>query len=147
MSDAKEDTKRLQALLDIATESLLEASDEKVLDDIRHTDHDPALLEQEARSAFEAALQVRGQRRLQAAREALQHRRRANAGRDRRQLIPYDPAIRRTLLNQILARNDLPRAMTMAFREGGGDLPDDEVLSALEDLSDLGFLDDDITKE
>lgn len=46
MSDAKEDTKRLQALLDIATESLLEASDEKVLDDIRHTDHDPALLEQ-----------------------------------------------------------------------------------------------------
>jgi len=147
MTDATEHAKRLQMLLDAATESLLEASDEEILEDIRDTGCDPALIAQEARSAFARALQVRGQRRLQAAREGLQRNRRASAVRERRQPIPADPAIRRMLLDRILARNELPYAMTMAFREGGKELPDDEVLSALEDLADLGFLDNDIARE
>jgi len=146
MTDATEHTKRLQMLLDAATESLLEASDEEILEDIRDTGCDPALIAKEARSAFARALQVRGQRRLQAAREGLQRHRRASTGRERRQPIPADPAIRRKLLDRILARDDLPHTMTMAFREGGKELPDDEVLSALEDLADLGFLDDEIAE-
>ena len=147
MTDAIEHAKRLQILLDIATESLLEASDKEILEEIRDAGCDHELLVQEARSAFARALQVHGQRHLQAAREGLQHQRRANTGRERRQRIPVDPATRRMLLDQILARDDLPHAMTMAFREGGKDLPDDEVLSALEDLADLGFLDDGVVKE
>lgn len=143
MSDATKDAKRLQALLDIATDALLEASDHEVLEELRNTGGDPAALAQEARAAFAAAQRVRGQRRLQAAREGLAHKRQASTGAGLRQLIPRDPEARRRLLDRILSREDLPRTMTLAFREGGGEMADEEVLTALEDFADLGILDED----
>jgi len=51
MTDATEHAKRLQMLLDAATESLLEASDEEILEDIRDTGCDPARQHAKACSA------------------------------------------------------------------------------------------------
>lgn len=147
MTHSTNDRERFQTLLDATAELLLESTDDEILEDLRAQGVDPDRITQEARSALDQALRARGQRRLQAAREGLQRHREALGGRGGRLSIPADPGARRTLLGRLLASNDLPQAVTMAFREGGKDLPDDEVLSALEDFADLGFLDPDVANE
>lgn len=146
MTHSINDAERLQTLLDATAEFLLEASDEEILEDLRAEGANPERVAQEARVVLDNALRTRGRRRLLAAREGLQRDREGVDARSGRRSIPAEPAARRKLLDWLLARNDLPQAMTMAFREGKH-LPDDEVLSALEDLADLGLLDDNAEKE
>ena len=55
--------------------------------------------------------------------------------------IPDDPAEKRALLHSIIeTRRNIPAEITMAFRDGTH-LSDNDVSSVLDDLAELGFLD------
>lgn len=133
---------RMRNLIDAVTETLLSASDEEVLDDIREEGHDPAQVAQEAKSVYLAALQLRNRERLRAARQNLEKTRGKVAKQSSRAVLPEDPEEQRLLLARLLGRPDLPREVTMAFRERSASLSDDEVRSILQDLAELGLVND-----
>jgi hypothetical protein len=139
MTGGKTDQAKLQALLDAVEEMVLDASDEEILEDVRLDGRNPETAADELAELIGAQIKAHRQQKLQVAREG--YRRSVAGGARRSGAIPDDPAGRRALLHSILvSRADVPKEITMAFREGE-DLSDDDVASVLEDLAKLGFLD------
>ena len=55
--------------------------------------------------------------------------------------IPETYGEQRTLLEKLLSSPNIPEPLTVSFRDGKG-IPDEDLKSILEDLADLGILED-----
>ena len=135
---------RLRALLDAVEEAILKASDQEILEDIHDEGRDPQKVADEAGKIISCRIAAHRKRKLAAARESYR-RAISNVVRPVRSL-PDDPAEQRALLASVIASNaGIPQAITMAFRDGKH-MTDKDVRSTLEDLAELGFLDDALDK-
>ena len=136
--DAKE---RLRALLDAVEQSIFTATDQEILEDIRDEGRDPQAVADEVRRLIGSRLATHRRQKLAAARKGYRQVVSATP-QPARQLMPEDPAVQRALLASIVATHaGIPRAITLAFRDGKH-VSDEDVRSTLEDLAELGFLDD-----
>lgn len=135
--DAKE---RLRALLDAVEESIFTATDQEILEDIRDEGRDPQKVADAVRGLISSRIAAHRRQKLAAAREG--YRQAASATpRPVRRSVPEDPAEQRALLASVIATHaGIPRAITLAFRDGKH-ASDEDVRSTLEDLAELGFLD------
>lgn len=136
MTRPKNDIERLRTLIDAVEESILNASDEEILEDICLEGRDPDQVARSVQNMIGAKIKAHRQQKLKAAREGY-----ARVSQNRRSPLATlkDPVARRALLERIIAtRDDLPAGITMAFRQGG-EMSDEDVASLLEDLSQLGI--------
>lgn len=138
MSYQKNSIDKLREFLDAVEEDILRASDEDIIEETKRAGEDPEAAAQSVQQLIDSSTKRQRQKKLRTAREG--YNRLVAQQRRRISPIPSDPAERRALLDGILAnRGDVPREITMAFREGGH-MSDDDVSSILEDLAELGFL-------
>ncbi len=123
---------------DALADGVAEAGGEAMAGEIRRAGEDPDALAEEARGILSKAV---GRHRMAAARE--ERGAKILAMEKRKQGLPRSTSARRRLLERIfhLDSDLLQVALTLQFREVS-DLPDDDVESALEQLSALGVLSD-----
>jgi hypothetical protein len=132
---------RLRALLDAVEESISTATDQEILEDIRDEGRDPQKVADEVRGLISSRIAAHRRQKLAAARKGYRQAVSATP-RPVRRPMPEDPAERRALLASVIATHaGIPRAITLAFRDGKH-ASDEDVRSTLEDLAELGFLDD-----
>lgn len=140
MKKPKNDGERLQAVIDAVEESILNASDEELAEDIRLEGREPKAVAADVQRLIAGQIKAQRQQKLRAAKAGY-----AAHGKQRRssrlsQLT--NPAERRALLQQVLSRPEgIPDSLTMAFREGRA-MSDNDVAGLLEDLDQLGLLPD-----
>lgn len=139
MTRPKNDADRLRYLVDAIEESFLSASDDEIVDDIRLQGRDPEAAADAVRQLIQAQIKAERQKALHAAKQGL---RIASLSRPRNSPIPSDAGQRRSLLDRIMSgRAAIPMEMTLAFREGKG-MSDEDVAGLLEDLAELGLIND-----
>lgn len=143
MTRPKNDEDRLRYLVDAIEESFLSASDDEIVDDIRLQGRDPEAAADAVRQLIQAQIKVERQKALHAAKQGL---RIASLSRHRNSPIPSDTGQRRGLVDRIMSgRAAIPMEITLAFREGKG-MSDEDVAGLLEDLAELGLINDDNDK-
>lgn len=141
MSQPKNDIEKLTSLLDTVEESILQTPDEEIIEETRLEGKDPDTVADYVRQLITSQVKDHRQRKLRAAQEG--YRRSLSGGTKRPKPIPDSPSERRSLLTDILnTRPDVPTEITVAWRQGQY-ISDDDVTSLLEDLADLGFLEED----
>lgn len=128
----------LASAIDMLVQDILEMSDEELLREVKERGEDPKEIAERMRALFGKAIAVQGRQRLAAARSAV------NADASRRATsMNRDPAAARRRLDSIMQRFPGTAAkLTMAARKGNG-LSDNDVLSMLEDLEELGITGED----
>lgn len=132
-------SRRMLALVDNQAKFIVESSDGDFLRFFKDKDV-ISKLENSARNNLDISLKASKKKRLLAAKEGAK---RAQEAISQAKWIPKSPGERRSLFEKLLSRNDLPRDLTLAFRERKGELSDSEIESALEDLEMLGFFESD----
>lgn len=141
MSRPKSDIEKLASLLDTIEESITQASDKEIIEEGKLEGKDPTAVAERVHQLITAQIKNFRQKKLRAAQEGYQRSISEEARLFRP--IPDNPSDRRTLLTKILrTRPDVPREITVAFREGEY-ISDADVASLLEDLAELGFLKED----
>ena len=134
MSGNNSESDPIGRLVDMLVQDLLDTPDEELLKEIKDRGDDPRAIADRMRALFGKAEAVDGRQRLLAARVAV------NADAERRAAhSTHDPVAARQRLNSIM--NRFPNAtakLTMAARKGKG-MSDNDVLSLLADLEDLGI--------
>lgn len=137
MSDPKADTKTVDALIDLLCEEAMEMP----ADELLRSENASATV-RELRAAMEERIASNRRNRLAKARDLLdRHRAAERDGFLSRPLVELKATARR-LLEQ---RSDLPERLTLAFRSGN-ELTDHDWETLVEDLCELGFLDEDTKK-
>ena len=140
MKDAGSNVTRLQGLLDELEASLLEASDEEILHEARDEGDDVEALASEVSGVIIKSIKKQNKRKLQKAREGYQQA--VKFRQSGAEIIPHDAKERRVLLDRLITSpHNIPTEITVAFREGQN-LSDEDVKSLLEDLAELGLLND-----
>ena len=131
---------RLRRVIDGVVESILEASEEELDEDLRARGEDPDAVAERMRELAEGAVERhRGKERLRRARE--QYEARVAAMAEREYDLPESMWEQRQLLDQVFhARPDVAQMVTLQFRDLRG-LPDEDVTSCLRQLAELGVLD------
>lgn len=138
MTGPKNDEERLEYLIESIENSILSASDEEIVEDFRSNGQDPAQIASSAMALIQGQLNAERKQRLATARQGYL---RAVGQQSAPRSLPADPRERRGLLERIMsAELRLPSELTLAFREGK-EISDRDVISLLEDLAELGFLD------
>lgn len=140
MKKPKNDTERLQSVIDSVEESILAASDQEMIEDIRAEGRDPEEVASNVRRLIADQVKARRQKKLQVARAGYA----AQFQKSRRSRLSSLTSAdeRRAFLQSVLSRPaGIPNGLTMAFREGR-DMSDDDVMGLLEDLDRLGLLPD-----
>lgn len=128
----------LDRLADALADDILNVPDEDILAEADEDYGDSAKLAAETRALFERAKLEAGKARLAAAKKAVTAARRQEGA-----VVSIDPAEGRRRYNEIVARDStLSAKLTMAARKGEGESERD-IESAIEDLAELGGLDDD----
>jgi hypothetical protein len=141
MNRPKSDTEKLNSLLDALEESILKTSGAEIIEEIRQEGKDPEAAANDVQQLIAAQIKQHRRKKLREAQEGYQ---KAAAASSRRPVaIPDSPAERRLLVASVLSRRpDVPTEITVSWREGRY-ASDDDVASLLEDLADLGFLEED----
>lgn len=121
-------------------ESTLGISDEEMAEELREEGDAPERVADEVRGVLRRAVKAHRQRDLLAAQRAYEERLR-RLGR-KKYALPESAAGRRDLLMGLLAGNPNVRSLLTAQNRDFTDLPDAEVTSYLEQLHELGVLDD-----
>jgi hypothetical protein len=130
----------LDGILDGLADSIADEVPAELLDEARAAGRNSETVARDVRSVLQAALKRFEQRKLDAAREAYRQHAEARSGRDER--IALSPEERKRQLSAILQSNpEIGAVLTTQHREFET-LSDEDVESALEDLAELGFLDD-----
>jgi len=141
MSRPKSDIEKLNSLLDALEESILQTPDEEIIEETRREGKDPNKVADHVRDVIASQIKDHRQKRLRAAQEGYRGSVVERTGRSIS--IPESPSERRTLLTNVLNRRpDVPKEITVAWREGRY-TSDDDIASLLEDLAELGFLEED----
>jgi hypothetical protein len=121
-------------------ESTLGMSDEEMAEELREEGDAPERVADEVRGVLRRAVKAHRQRDLLAAQKAYEERLR-RLGR-KKYILPESAAGRRDLLMGLLAGNSNVRSLLTAQNRNFTDLPDAEVTSYLEQLHELGALED-----
>jgi hypothetical protein len=140
MSGEQNPRRPLDGILDGLAESIAEEESAELLDEAAATTQNSKVVARDVKSTLEAALQKFEQRKLEAAREA--YRRRAPIRSNKSDLIALTPDGRKRQLSTILQSNPEIGAALTAQHRNFETLSDEDVASTLEDLAELGLLDD-----
>lgn len=130
----------LSKILDAAAESVAEASDEEIIEDMKTRGEDPIAAAEEVRAVLLRGMAAH----KKAIRERLKKMHEEEVAKIRRgtATLPGTPSERRTLLQNVFRRNPGYRqGLTLQFR-GLSELADDDVWQLLLQLAELGALDD-----
>ena len=141
MSDKQRDyRKELEGILDGLAETIEAASPEEILAEAEAAGENPEAIAGHVRETLLSAVKKFEQRKLDAAREAC--RQRATHSRSKKYYLPDTKEDRRQLLFTVFQNKPrLGEVLTIQHRSFE-DLSDEDVQSALEELAELGFLDD-----
>lgn len=139
MANEKTESERLEAMFDAIGESICNESAEEILEDLRQEGIDPEEEALRLRSMMLDTLKAFQQRRMIAAREG--YRRRVEQLEKRKYPIPESAHERRSLFTYVLQQSQYASLVTAQYRELK-DLPDDDIEMYLEDLAELGVLDE-----
>ncbi len=141
MSDNRRDYRReLEGILDGLAESIESATPEELLEDARLGGEDPGAIARHVQETLLNAVKKFEQKKLEAARQAYQLN--ANNSAPKNYCLPDAPHERRQRLFAIFqSRPRLGEVLTIQHRSFD-DLSDEDVQTALEELAELGFLDD-----
>lgn len=140
MKKPKNDSERLQAVIDAVEESILNASDEELAEDIRLEGCEPEAAAANVQRLIAGQIKAQRQKKLQAAKAGYAARKQHKKSSRLSRLT--NPAERRALLQQVLSRPEAaPYRLTMANRDGR-EVTDDDVAGLLEDMEALGLLPD-----
>lgn len=132
MTANKSDRIALLRLADALVEDVLNTPDDAILAEVREDHADPDAVT-EARALFGRTVVAAGKSRLAAAKAALRARPTSAT------VIQIDPAEARRRLERILANEpDTVQKLTLAARKGRK-LSDDDVISVLENMAELGI--------
>ena len=139
MNRPKSDVEKLNSLLDALEESILQTPDEEITEEARREGKDPEAVANNVHNLITSKIKESRQKKLGAAREGYE---RFSDQTKRSIPIPDSPSERRLLLTNILnRRSDVPQEITIGWREGRY-TSDADVASILEDLAELGFLEE-----
>lgn len=138
MSADRERTK-FEALLADLAEGVENASPEELLAEAKAEGQDTVQIASSVKATLLNAVRSFEQRKLHAARHG--YKKRASELRRNRMDLPSTPAERLALLKKAASNDERVAKVTARFRELK-DLSDEDVRTALEDLLDLGALDD-----
>jgi len=137
MSNKRTDEEKLDALIDALGDSILEASDEDILDELRMSGVAPEAEAARLKALMLGTVKAFRQRALEAARAAY--------GRQIEQMdkkpysIPKTPEQRRKLFSFIAQQPQFAEFVTAQYRNLE-DLTDNDIETYLEDLAELGIL-------
>ncbi len=135
----------LAAIMNALAESVAEASDEEILEDVRVHGEDPTEAARQTKDVLLNTLKLHGQRRLHEAQQ--QYDVRIADMRAKTYQLPVSGEERRQLLNLVLTRQSAVRSVLTAQYREFTSLSDDDVESFLRQLQELGFLDELSTTE
>jgi hypothetical protein len=140
MSGEQYPRRLLDGILDGLADSIVGEAPSELLEEARATGQDSEMIARDVKSTLQSALKRFEQRKLEAAREAyLLH---SASGLKRNDCIAPNPDERKRQLSIILESNpEIGAVLTTQHREFES-LSDEDVEGALEDLAELGFLDD-----
>jgi hypothetical protein len=141
MSRPKSDIEKLTSLLDAIEESILQTPDEEIIKETQLEGEDPDKVAGHVNQLIASHVKNYRQKKLRGAKEG--YRQSFSEASRRFKPIPKSPSERRALLTSIMnARSDVPAEITVAWRQGQY-ISDDDVIGLLEDLAQLGFLEED----
>ncbi len=134
------DREAFRRIVDGVVESILEASEEELDEDLRARGEDPEEVVRRTTAVAEAAVERhRGKKRLRRARQ--EYETRVAEIESREYHLPESMAEQRRLLAAVFhARPKVAGMVTLQFRDLRG-LPDADVTSCLRQLAELGVLD------
>jgi len=131
----KNDVEQLLRLADALVEDIMNASDEEIMNELKDEGDDLAQSAAATRALFDKAAIVAAKGKLLDAKAAVAANRQRSVA-----ILKLDPTKVRERLRRIIA-ND-PEEFTMAARKGDV-LSDEDVRGIIEDLVELGLIDDD----
>ena len=132
--------KELRAIMYALAESIAQASDEEILDEVREEGDNPEIAAEHLRSRLRDTAKAYQQQKLRAAEQ--QYDARIAGMRHKEYALPTTPEARRTLLAVVLAqRPEMRMALVTAQYRDFTNLTDADVESQLKQLKELGVLD------
>ncbi len=140
MSGEQHPRRILDGILDGLAESIAGEAPEELLEEARAAGQNAEMIAEDVKNTLQAALKKFEQRKLEAAREA--YRLHCVDEPENRDSVARTPDGRRRQLSAILESNPQIGAVLTTQHRGFESLSDQDVESALEDLAELGFLDD-----
>ena len=137
MSNKKTDEEKLAAVIDALGDSVLNASDEEILEDLRIAGIDPVAEAARLKSMMLDTVKAFRQRPLQAARVA--YSRQIEQMERKRYAIPKTPTERRELFSLVIRQPEFAQFVTAQYRDLEK-LTDNDIETYLQDLAELGIL-------
>lgn len=137
MSSKRTDAEKLDALIDALGDSVLEASDEEILEELRMSGVDPDAEAARLKAIMLGTVKAFRQRALEAARAA--YSRQIEQMEKKPYPIPKTPTERRKLFSFFAQQPQFAEFVTAQYRNLE-DLTDNDIETYLEDLADLGIL-------
>ena len=139
MANKRSSSERLEAMFEALAESICDASDGELLEDLRQEGVDPEAEANRLKGMMLDTLKAFQQRRLVSAREG--YRRRVEQLEIKKYPIPENPHEQRSLFSLVLQHPRYAGLVTAQYRDLK-DLSDEDIETYLEDLAELGILDE-----
>ena len=139
MAKRKTNSERLEAMFDALAESICNESDDELLEDLRQEGVDPEAEANRLKDMMLDTLKTFQQRGLVSAQEG--YRRRVEQLEKKRYPIPESRQAQRSLFSFVLQQPQYACLVTAQYRDLK-DLSDEDIETCLEDLAELGILDE-----
>ena len=139
MANKKTNSERLEAMFDALAESICNESDDELLEDLRQEGVDPEAEANRLKDMMLDTLKAFRQRGLVSAQEG--YRRRVEQLEKKKYPIPENRLAQRSLFSFVLQQPQYAGLVTAQYRDLK-DLSDEDLETCLEDLAELGILDE-----
>ena len=139
MANKKTNSERLEAMVDALAESICNESDDELLEDLRQEGVDPEAEANRLKDMMLDTLKAFQQRGLVSAQEG--YRRRVEQLEKKKYPIPENRQAQRSLFSFVLQQPQYAGLVTAQYRDLK-DLSDEDLETCLEDLAELGILDE-----
>ena len=139
MANKKTNSERLEAMFDALAESICNESDDELLEDLRQEGVDPEAEANRLKDMMLDTLKAFQQRGLVSAQEG--YRRRVEQLEKKKYPIPENRQAQRSLFSFVLQQPQYAGLVTAQYRDLK-DLSDEDLETCLEDLAELGILDE-----
>ena len=139
MANKKTNSERLGAMVDALAESICNESDDELLEDLRQEGVDPEAEANRLKDMMLDTLKAFQQRGLVSAQEG--YRRRVEQLEKKKYPIPENRQAQRSLFSFVLQQPQYAGLVTAQYRDLK-DLSDEDLETCLEDLAELGILDE-----
>jgi len=137
MSNKKTDQEKLDAIMEALGDSVLEASDDEIIEELRLAGVDPDAEAARLKAKMLATVKAFRQRALAAAQAG--YRSRLEQVDRKPYAVPKTPAARRELFSFVIQQPQYAQYVTAQYRDLEN-LTDNDIESYLQDLAELGIL-------